>query len=47
VRWLDQPQLEVVPGTNLVPGDVSLLLATGRHAATRLAEHRPMVAGRV
>jgi len=32
VRWLDVSEMETVPGTDLLPGEVSHVLATGRHA---------------
>lgn len=31
VRWLDVSEMETVPGTDLLPGEVAHILATGRH----------------
>jgi hypothetical protein len=36
VRWLDVSEMEPVPGTDLLPGEVAHILATGRHT-----HHRP------
>jgi hypothetical protein len=45
VRWLNVSEMETVPGTDLLPGEVSHVLATGRHAATRHVQHRPIATG--
>ena len=41
LRWLDVSELEPVPGTDLLPGEVSHLLATGRRTDHY---HEPAVA---
>ncbi len=35
VRWLDVSEMETVPGTDLLPGEVSHILATGRPTSAR------------
>ncbi|MFI6679218.1 hypothetical protein [Kribbella sp. NPDC050470] len=31
VRWLDVSEMEPIPGTDLLPGELAHILATGRH----------------
>jgi len=40
VRWLDVSEMEPVPGTDLLPGELTHILATGR----RTHRHPPAVA---
>jgi hypothetical protein len=35
VRWLDVSEMEPVPGTDLLPGEVAHILATGRQTHRR------------